>query len=119
MTSLARARRPRFSFWFPDWEDEKKARVYAHKNPAYAVLRLVTEQVEHIGLEQDDRPLRVLARSEAGRAKAFDVSRDGARLIVAAVPCCRVCGCTDDRACAGGCRWAQDDLCTACVEKPS
>lgn len=30
---------------------------------------------------------------------------------------CRVCGCTDDRACPGGCAWldARDDLCSACV----
>lgn len=30
---------------------------------------------------------------------------------------CRVCGCTDDRACFGGCAWVglADDLCTACA----
>ena len=28
---------------------------------------------------------------------------------------CRVCGCTDDRACDGGCWWVQPDLCSACV----
>lgn len=30
---------------------------------------------------------------------------------------CRVCGCTDDRACPGGCSWLDiphDDLCSAC-----
>lgn len=27
---------------------------------------------------------------------------------------CRVCGCTDARACAGGCSWVEDDLCSAC-----
>ena len=31
--------------------------------------------------------------------------------------CCRVCGCTDDKPCAGGCSWAGEDLCTACVDK--
>lgn len=30
---------------------------------------------------------------------------------------CRVCGCTDDHACPEGCAWAEEDLCTACVEK--
>lgn len=32
---------------------------------------------------------------------------------------CRVCGCTDDRACAGGCYWvnSEHDLCSACVRK--
>lgn len=27
---------------------------------------------------------------------------------------CRVCGCTDDNACAGGCYWVEPDLCSAC-----
>jgi hypothetical protein len=28
---------------------------------------------------------------------------------------CRVCGCTDDRACPGGCWWVDADLCSACA----
>lgn len=36
------------------------------------------------------------------------------------VPACRICGCTDERACAGGCWWVEDpegegDLCSACL----
>lgn len=27
---------------------------------------------------------------------------------------CRVCGCTDDRACPGGCYWVEPDLCSRC-----
>jgi hypothetical protein len=27
---------------------------------------------------------------------------------------CRECGCTDDRACVGGCSWIEADLCSAC-----
>lgn len=34
-----------------------------------------------------------------------------------AVRTCRVCGCTDLRACEGGCGWAEADLCTRCAEK--
>lgn len=30
---------------------------------------------------------------------------------------CRVCGCTDDHACEGGCSWVEEDLCSACVGK--
>jgi hypothetical protein len=30
---------------------------------------------------------------------------------------CRVCGCTDLRACAGGCWWVGEDLCSACQPK--
>jgi hypothetical protein len=28
---------------------------------------------------------------------------------------CRGCGCTDDRACPGGCFWVAGDLCSSCV----
>jgi hypothetical protein len=31
------------------------------------------------------------------------------------MPRCRVCGCTDDRACPGGCYWVEPDLCSACA----
>lgn len=27
---------------------------------------------------------------------------------------CWQCGCTDERACPGGCWWVADDLCSAC-----
>jgi hypothetical protein len=30
---------------------------------------------------------------------------------------CRGCGCTTDRACPGGCSWAEPDLCSACSVK--
>ncbi len=30
---------------------------------------------------------------------------------------CRVCGCTDDHACPGGCYWVEEDLCSECVGK--
>lgn len=30
---------------------------------------------------------------------------------------CRVCGCTDDRACPEGCYWVEADLCSECVDK--
>jgi ParB/RepB/Spo0J family partition protein len=35
-------------------------------------------------------------------------------------PACRVCGCTDERACEGGCQWVEDpqqlgDLCSTCL----
>ncbi len=31
-------------------------------------------------------------------------------------PACRVCGCTDDNACLGGCWWIEPDLCSACAD---
>lgn len=30
---------------------------------------------------------------------------------------CRICGCTQDNACPGGCWWVEEDLCSACTEK--
>ena len=27
---------------------------------------------------------------------------------------CRVCGCTDEKACPGGCHWVEPDLCSKC-----
>lgn len=52
-------------------------------------------------------------------ARAMDVG--GERLLAAAAGdrACRVCGCTQFRACRpphGPCAWAADDLCTACEE---
>lgn len=39
-------------------------------------------------------------------------------------PICRICGCTDDNACLGGCYWVEDpkgmgDLCSNCIGKPT
>lgn len=28
---------------------------------------------------------------------------------------CKKCGCTNERACPGGCYWVEPDLCSACV----
>ena len=30
---------------------------------------------------------------------------------------CRICGCTEDNACEGGCSWVEVDLCSACADK--
>jgi len=33
------------------------------------------------------------------------------------VRACRVCGCTDMRACEGGCYWVERDLCSRCEKQ--
>lgn|GEM_PF-3513529 len=33
-----------------------------------------------------------------------------------AVRACAGCGCTDDRACPGGCSWARETVCSTCAE---
>jgi hypothetical protein len=30
---------------------------------------------------------------------------------------CRICGCTDAEACAGGCSWSQPEICSTCAER--
>jgi hypothetical protein len=32
---------------------------------------------------------------------------------------CRICGCTDERPCAGGCFWVAADLCSNCGASPT
>lgn len=34
----------------------------------------------------------------------------------AAMQKCRVCGCTENHACPGGCYWIEPDLCSECVD---
>ncbi len=29
-------------------------------------------------------------------------------------PACRICGCTENHACAGGCYWVEPDVCSEC-----
>lgn len=31
-------------------------------------------------------------------------------------PVCRICGCTQNNACDGGCYWAEEDLCSSCAQ---
>ena len=32
-------------------------------------------------------------------------------------PKCRICGCTQNNACEGGCYWVEEDLCSKCAMK--
>lgn len=43
------------------------------------------------------------------------VGRQGFFNIITGV--CRVCACTDECACEGGCSWVEPDLCSACKQK--
>lgn len=35
--------------------------------------------------------------------------------VAAGIQICKGCGCTDQVGCAGGCYWAEDNLCSQCV----
>jgi hypothetical protein len=59
----------------------------------------------------EDLVRRVTAIAAAGLAQFAGLR--------AFVQTCRVCGCTDAHACAGGCSWATPSLCSACAKKPA
>lgn len=51
-------------------------------------------------------------------AASFIPAADGfARIDLSAIGVrqCRTCGCTDHHACAGGCSWAEANLCSVCA----
>src|SRR5213082_59140 len=55
----------------------------------------------------------ITARLERAAAEAPTIRSDGS-FVITAQGRCRVCGCTDERACAGGCIWAEPNLCSRC-----
>ncbi len=56
---------------------------------------------------------------EIGRIRALKVRHDRpASDVAVADRRCRICGCSDGRACAGGCWWVEPDLCSACGVRP-
>ena len=50
-------------------------------------------------------------------AMAEDLDQLGIDVTLELIRTCRVCGCTDERACLGGCWWLddQDDVCSSCA----
>lgn len=105
--------------WMPDLEEE--ADGYALRLRGAEALASYRYAIA-IARNEVPRSLkaRILVRI-AGRAHAFDArwisagGVDSAELV--GVRCCRACGCTYDRACAGGCAWIAQDLCSACAER--
>lgn len=49
---------------------------------------------------------------------AAQLTAAGTRLVKANPPICIGCGCTDAKACPGGCTWAAPGWCSACDETP-
>lgn len=66
------------------------------------------ELLEQLGYEASTWEGERIAQARAGEQDA-DVGEPAS---------CRVCGCTDEEACAGGCSWAEPDLCSACAPVP-
>lgn len=59
-------------------------------------------------------PDEVTERLERAAGEAPTIRADG-KFVFTVEGQCRVCGCTNDRACPGGCVWAEPDLCSRCV----
>jgi hypothetical protein len=51
-----------------------------------------------------------------GDVLAVRADHDGLAKVETLEGICRKCGCTEDRACDGGCYWVAQDLCSACAE---
>ena len=56
-----------------------------------------------------------LPKFEAAIELAIGAGAMIASAMVIADRFCRVCGCTTERACEGGCSWASRDLCSRCA----
>lgn len=83
-------------------EDDRAIRFFNELNDADIKYRLGDDgSINYLNENEKALGDAILAKieSEAGAGK----------------PYCRVCGCTDDHACPGGCYWVEDDLCSACA----
>jgi hypothetical protein len=67
-----------------------------------------------------ERPTKLAQEQLVTSAERFCADFEGARLAIMDDYSCPLCGCTQDRACPGGCGWVEDDergICTACQAK--
>jgi len=56
----------------------------------------------------------VTERLELAAAQAPTIRPDG-KFVFTPGGECRVCGCTNEQGCPGGCVWAEPDLCSRCA----
>jgi len=88
----------------------------------YAITPVEESVARQLAASLRERPVEIWrldasrALPPARRAEIEDDDED-----MEDVPRCRVCGCTDEHACPGGCSWVEDpeggDLCSACAER--
>jgi len=104
--------------WMPELEDESASYPLRLRGgvAAIAAYRHALAVTQHQWPKRIEA--RVLVRDAGKRVHAFNARFIGPDLRTQKldpVHCCRACGCTQDRACEGGCGWAKADLCTACA----
>lgn len=76
----------------------------AYTGPAREIVENFARQVAaHLGTLRPE----IEEMLELGWRPEFDVPCDPSRK-------CRVCGCTQEHACPGGCHWVEENLCSAC-----
>ena len=98
-------------------EQQKNARGWFLLR-AYSARRETAQERARRAEEQEAVRTRLRATRPAAGLRAVS---DGDVLRLAprekpGVRACRVCGCTQRRACPGGCSWVEWDLCSACVD---
>ena len=80
-------------------------------------IRRGLEAGRQIQMQLSPEGRRQLAALYGSSPIGIPVSSAAAELTsTAVVRSCRSCGCTDDRACEGGCWWVGPDLCSACED---
>lgn len=79
-------------------------------------LRAVLSGLEAVGLEAAAWETRQLIRV-LKLIRDVDAPRLQTDIAIAASGVCRGCGCTDTRACPGGCEWVAEGWCSACASE--
>lgn len=100
-----------------EWELEgdRAARAFALHAGADALRNLAVKVEAELSALTPPAAMVVMARAAALEMEAQAAALDGSDY----APACRVCGCTDEFACEGGCTWVPDltlagDLCSRC-----
>ena len=79
---------------------------------------MTLEDLYYAGLSVEDD----LDEPHAFNCICEECSQNHPERLVLYGPACRVCGCTDEAACEGGCFWIEDpeggDLCSNCAGAP-
>ena len=98
---------------------------YPQKNTPFEWVSILTEEVGELAQATNDAYLGQGCTRDVN--KIIQEATQAAAVAVSIIEhlsepeqkirACRVCGCTDDHACEGGCWWIEKDLCSKCARK--